>query len=141
MITSIDAVLFAGKLEDDSSFARADIEINEDNLLPCPQHQLAVGEGNSNGKTEQGSADVGIAVAVAPAGIVLVGDVLRRESRPHFFEIGDKSRLVLHDGHTAGSMGAENCDRAFTDAGFSEALFNIRGDIDDIGIALRFNFE
>ena len=48
------------------------VEVKQDDLLPGAQKQAAPGNGDGQGWLEKRSADVGVAVAVTPAAVVLI---------------------------------------------------------------------
>ena len=69
--------LFADKLYNQLSMARADIKIQINNLLPHPQCKLPVDEWHNQRRAKQCRANMAVAVEVIPGGMVSVRPVGR----------------------------------------------------------------
>jgi hypothetical protein len=56
------------------------VEVKQNNLLPGAQKQAAPGNGDGQRRFEKCGPDMGITVAVAPAAVMLVGEILGEEA-------------------------------------------------------------
>ena len=63
-------------LAPDLALPGAVVEIQQDDLLPGPQLEPSLVDGDAQGRLEEGRPDVGIAVAVPPAAVMGIGQVL-----------------------------------------------------------------
>src|SRR3990172_44867 len=69
------AGLFPDHLDDDLPRSLSIVEIDEDDLLPGSECHFLLQKWDGEGRLQQGRPDVGESVSVAPAPVVLVGDV------------------------------------------------------------------
>ena len=79
--------LLANNLNDDFAATRLRIELEERDLLPLTDQQLAVGKRNGHGRTQHGGAHVARAVVVAPSQMMPILTISRRERLEDVVEI------------------------------------------------------
>lgn len=90
--------LLTHNLDNDFTLPRSGVELEERNLLPLTQQQLSIRERNRNGRPEQRRARVTRAVVIAPAQMMPILTVARRERFEEAIQIGDGARLEFDRG-------------------------------------------
>ena len=73
---------------------------------------MAIDQGHRQGRSEEGMPDVGVAVAIAPAQVVPVVDVWRRDAVEQLLQIVNRAGLVLEGRQGAGGAGGKEGDDA-----------------------------
>src|SRR6058998_1773163 len=86
---------FPYELEDDFTVARSVVEVNQDQLLPGPQQQSSLFEGNCKPGLQERGADVAVAVHIAPALVVFVWDSFWRDPVDRGAQVVNGARLVF----------------------------------------------
>ena len=61
-------------LDDDLAMPRFVVELEEDDLLPCPEGSTTVDDREREARAEEGGADMAVAVSVMPPALVPVVD-------------------------------------------------------------------
>src|SRR5262245_22769354 len=85
----------AHELDDEIALAWPIVEVDENNLLPGAEKQLAVRERNHERRSEQRSTAVRMSVAVMPGVLVMVPRVPGRDALEHRGQVAHEARLVL----------------------------------------------
>lgn len=130
----------AHDLADDASLSGAGVEVDQDDLLPGAEGELAFNEGDDEGRAEQGGSDVRVAIVVLPGFFVFVACVLGG----YFFEGGgqvvlDESRFVFHGGQGRCRAYVEEGDGSGLHGGGSNEARHLLGQVDDVCAAVGFD--
>src|SRR5690242_8318262 len=96
------------ELDDDPPGAGPVVEVDEHDLLPGAEQQLAAGEGNRDRRPDEGGPHVAVPVGVGVALVVLPAVVLGDEALEGVVEVLVAAGLVLDRRHAAGRMGHEH---------------------------------
>ena len=83
------------------------VEVKQDDLLPGAQKQAVPGNGDGQRRFEKRGPDMGIAVAVAPAAVMLVGEILGKEALDGSPQIVDHAGLEFDGAQGRGGPGDE----------------------------------
>src|SRR5262245_4767325 len=84
--------LLADDLNHDLASPRARVEFEQHDLLPRAERQRTVGKGHCDRRSQQGGAHVARPVVVAPAKVVSVFTVPRRNGFEYTIQIGNRAR-------------------------------------------------
>lgn len=121
--------------DDDFAAAGPVIEVAEDDLLPRAEGEAAFRDGIGFGGSHEGAAEVGIAVVVAPAGVVGVVGVGGGDGFEGAAEIADAAGFVFDGGDGEGGADSADVDHAGADAARVNDALNLGADVDDVGVA------
>jgi len=134
--------LFTGNRTDDCPFpAGIDIEFQEDNLLPGTAEEIALLQGNGEGRADQGGFDMRAAIAIPPLRVMGIGQILRGNPGEGAPEIGKDAGFVLDHGQGRRGVEDKKVDKPRPDGTVQDSFFDIAGDIDDVSFPFRCNFQ
>src|SRR5213594_949947 len=118
-------------LDDDLAMPRFVVELEEDDLLPCPEGGTTVDNRQREARSEEGGADMAMAVPIVPPALVAVLDRRREEPFQRVRDIllhESRFELVRHDG-TRGRR-REDAREAIADSGRFDYVRNAVRDVD-----------
>jgi hypothetical protein len=95
-------VLFSQDPYQNGSLAGAVVEIDEHDLLPCPEKEISIAEGNAQRRAEERRADMGESIAVPPPGVVVIMDGLGGHAFDRLGKVLQYSRFILDGGDPGG---------------------------------------
>ena len=131
------AFSLADELNDQIPFARTGVEIHIDDLLPLSQNQPPAGEGDGQRRAEQRGAQVRVAVAVVPGGVVGALPPGGQKLLEHPLQIGHATRFIFERGQRAGRGRAEDRRRSRLQVALPDRSLHRIGDIPHVGLPQR----
>jgi len=113
------------------------IEVDQDDLLPGTEDKATIGNRNSERRPQKGGADVGVAVAVSPSGVVAVGDPHWRNPVDGVLQVANNAAFVFDGRYRRRRTGDEDQDLAVRHARFGAFVGNLLRDVDDVRVTCR----
>jgi hypothetical protein len=81
---------------------------------------------------------MGVPVAIAPGAVMLVLNISGDISLPHSLEIGEQARFIFNGGYPGGGTGDKKGNYAVLYISPRQLLLYLRGNVNDIAVALTF---
>jgi Uri superfamily endonuclease len=128
-------MLFTHNLENEFPPPGPVVEIYVDDLLPRAQGQAPRDERDGERWPQQGGADMAMAVAVSPTGVVGIGAVGVGQLIKEALQILHAARFILQRGQGAGSRWAKNGDNSIGQVAGQNGLGHGRCDVMHIGVS------
>ena len=133
--------LFADDGHNKLPSSRPVVEIEEDNLLPRPERDCAVSHRERLRRPDQGAAQMGKAIAVAPGIIVTVARIRGRELLQRRLQVRDRARLELDCRDARGRPRVRDTYDTRLDPGFRNDGGDVRRDVNHVAEPLGRNLE
>lgn len=127
-------ILFSDQLNDQSSLARAVIEIDVNDLLPGAQGELPVNKWDRERGTQQGGADMAVAVAIMPARVVGILAVGRNDLIKEPSQVTHGTAFILNRRQCAGGGRAEKGGSSVFESTVRDKAGNPICNVMDVGI-------
>ena len=111
------------------------VKVQQDDLLPGPQKEAPPGQGDAQGGLQKGGAHVGVAVAVAPAAVMFIGNLPGEEAVDGLPQIIDRAGLKLDSGQGRGGTGDEQSEQPLCHPGLLKFGRHRGREVQDVGAA------
>ncbi len=105
--------------------AFAVIQLQEDDLLPGAQNQPSRSKGHNQARSNERGPDMRMAVAIVPAQIMGIIDILWRNPLQGIPQVRHQTVLILDGGHRSRSPGNEDHNRSRLQRGPLQALLHL----------------
>ncbi len=101
-------MLFTEDLRQDFAVSRPVVKVQQHDLLPGPEQELALAKGHGQVRLEQRGPDMRKAIAILPAEIMQVFPVFRHNLLDNFSQVRDDAGFIFDGGDAGGGPGDEN---------------------------------